>query len=116
MRFFQLPLTWCSTGRSFSRNQNISARGRIDEGFEAIAFGDPFSTTIRFVAVPRLSGHRQSEDPGPAVHKRHASFGSALDEPLTTQKIRVKNDSTLPLSFEEAPRGGALRAGEEEMS
>ena len=92
-RILQLPLTSRSTGRSFSRNLDNSARGGIDEGFEAIAFGDPFSTTIRFVADPGLPGHGQGQDTGTSGAERHASFRSTLNERHHTHKIRVTDDS-----------------------
>jgi hypothetical protein len=115
-RFFHLPLTSRSTERSFCRNLDNSARGGTNEGYEAIAFGYSFSATIRFLAVPRLPGHGQSEDSGSAAIKRRASFRRPINEPKTPQEVRVTNDSRYLLSFEEAPPSGALRAGEEEMS
>ena len=107
--FFHLRLTSGSTGRSFLRNQNNSARGRNDEGFEAIAFGDPFSTTIGLVADPRLPGDSQSEDAGPTGSERDTPLRCSLNEDTESQEIRLTNDGAPDAVVREAPLRGALR-------
>src|SRR5438132_8184276 len=83
---FGLPLTQPSTGRSLSSNQYITARGRIDEGFEAVAIGQSFPTTVCFAANSRVSGDHESEvarTPGP-------SASAALFRALTANSMASK--------------------------
>src|SRR5438270_10091411 len=93
---FGLPLTQPSTGRSLSSNQYITARGRIDEGFEAVAIGQSFPATVCFAADSRVPGHHESEvarPPGPSA------------------SVAVFRALTATHSIEKAPRRGRLCIG-----
>src|SRR5213592_4967807 len=96
--FFGFPLTEGSTGRSLSSNHNISARGRTDEGCEAIAFGHSFPITLGFLEHPRISGHGEGEVASPARPAGHAALVGTL--------------RSLHCELE-APRAGRLCFGEE---
>ena len=82
--FFDHLLTRRSTGRSLSCNQDISARGRIDEGYEAFAFSQSFPATIRFVEHSRVPGHGQSEVASAAGTSVHG----ALVRTLRAQSVK----------------------------
>src|SRR3954454_14153744 len=75
-----IHLTSVSTGRRlFRTTKDDDARGRIDEGFEArfpSCHEEP--PAVRFTAHSRVSGHRQSQNAGPAGPARQRTLARTL--------------------------------------